>query len=183
LSRYGAKSVGGREVTLFRGTAIQGEKKTAEPVYLPSLMIFSRFLSIRQGKNKCRNNSVWSEKTHTELSDPGESDFSGGQSRKSFSIAGHRVYNCGSSGKRVPEVRSCRRESFWGDDLSKSLSKSLSKWHGKRRMDNWTVTFFSSLKISLTFRDAEFDPDPDFDLDDLPQQFYGGKCNRPTRDQ
>jgi hypothetical protein len=40
-------------------------------------------------------------------------------------------------------------EIFWGDELSKSLSISLSKWHGKLRMDNGTVAFFSSMKISL----------------------------------
>ncbi|OHD62348.1 MAG: hypothetical protein A2101_02445 [Spirochaetes bacterium GWF2_52_7] len=32
-------------------------------------------------------------------------------------------------------------------------------------MDSSTVAFFSSIKISLTFRDIKFDPDSDFDSD------------------
>ena len=55
-------------------------------------------------------------------------------------------------------------------------------------MDNWTVPFLSSMKIPLSFRDAEFDTNPDFDsdidsdfdLDDLPQQFYRGESNKPA---
>jgi len=97
FSRYGAKSGGGREGTLFRGAAIQGEKKTAEPIYLPSLMIISSFLWRLAGQKAMGTITLFGrKKLMTMADDSGRSGFSSGRCRKQFAIINHWVYNCSS---------------------------------------------------------------------------------------